>query len=130
LKWKKKGKKRVFVDMNATAKDLLYASCGDGYLTQNTSRHHDPLLKLYYDMPVMINYNIDVAKYVANGAYCRFEGVKLKASVTIHDLETIQIDGYFVRCAAVTQIEHIILRNEDAPKDANGNSRLVLLKPQ
>jgi hypothetical protein len=50
--------------------------------------------------------------------------------VTIDDLETIQIDGYFVRCAAVTQIEHIVLRNDDAPKDANGNSRLVLLKPQ
>jgi hypothetical protein len=46
------------------------------------------------------------------------------------DLETIQIDGYFVRCAAVTQIEHIVLWNEETPKDANGDSRLVLLKPQ
>jgi hypothetical protein len=130
LKWKKQGKKREYVDMNGIAKDLLYASCGDAYLTQNKSRHHDPLLKLYYDVPIMINCNIDVEKHEANGACCRFVKVKLKHSVTIDDLETIQIDGYFVRCAAVTQIEHIVLRNDDAPKDANGNSRLVLLKPQ
>ena len=50
---------------------------------------------------------------------------------TIHDLETIQIDGYFVRCTAITQIEHSVLSNEDAPKDANGNSFLsiLVLKP-
>jgi hypothetical protein len=48
----------------------------------------------------------------------------------MHVLETRQIDGCFAQCAAVTQIEHDVSRNEDAPKDANGNSRLVLLKPQ
>ena len=81
-------------------------------------------------MPIMINCNIDVVKCEAIGAHCRFEGAKLKPGVTIHDLETIQIDGYFVRCAAVTQIEHIVLRNQDAPNDANDNSRFVLVKPQ
>jgi hypothetical protein len=36
-----------------------------------------------------------------------------------------------VRCDAVTQIEHIVLRNEDATKDADGNGCLILLnKPQ
>jgi hypothetical protein len=57
------------------AKDLLHASCGDGCLTQNKSRHHDPLLKLCCDMPAVINCNIDVAKYEVNGACCRFDEV-------------------------------------------------------
>ena len=44
-KWKgkKKGKKREYMDMyvdsNATAKDLGYASYGNGYLTQSKSHH-------------------------------------------------------------------------------------------
>lgn len=59
--------------------------------------------------------------------------MKLKPSVIIQDLENIQINGYFVRCTVVTQIEHIVLRTpEDAPKDAsNGSSYLLLvLRPQ
>ena len=56
---------------------LYYASCGDGYLTQNKSRRHNPLLKLYYGMAVMINCHIDVTEDEANRAYCRFGGVKL-----------------------------------------------------
>jgi hypothetical protein len=87
-------------------------------------------MKLYYGRPIMINQNLDVDRCEANGAYCRFEGLQLKPGVTINDLETVQIDGYFVRCASVTQIQHLVLKNEDAPKDANGNCRLVLLLPR
>jgi hypothetical protein len=130
LKWKKKGTRREYVDFNTTAKDLLYAGCSDAHLTQNKSRHIDPFLKLYYGRPIMINQNLDVDRCEANGAYCRFEGLQLKPGVTINDLETVQIDGYFVRCASVTQIQHLVLKNEDAPKDANGNCRLVLLQPR
>ena len=97
--------------MNDTTKDLLYASWGDGYLTQNKSHLNDSLLKLNYDIPVMINYNtVGVAKYGAKGASYRFKEVKVKPYITIHDMETIQIDGYLVRCAAVTHcaLFHIV----------------------
>jgi len=130
LKWKKKGTRREYVDFSAIAKDLLYAGCSDAHLTQNKSRHIDPFLKLYYGRPIMINQNLDVDRCEANGAYCTFVGMQLKPGVTINDLETVQIDGFFLRCAAVTQIQHLVLKNEDAPKDANGNCRLVLLQPR
>jgi hypothetical protein len=97
-------------------------------LTERKSRHIDPLLKLYVNRPVMINYNKDVGKGEANGAFCRFERIELKPGVTLDDLEIIMIDGYYVRCASVTQVEHIVLRNEDGPRDSNGNYPLVHLK--
>ena len=107
------------MDVNATAKDSLHASCSDRNLTQNKSRHRNPLLhQLCHDTPVVINCNVSVAKCEVNGACCRFKGVELKPGVTIHDLETIQIDGFFARCAPLTQIERVVLRSEDAPKDA------------
>ena len=66
--WKGKGKEQEYVDVNVTAKDVVYASyVVDRDLTKNKSHHHDPLLKLYYDMLVMINHNMDVAKYEAKG---------------------------------------------------------------
>jgi hypothetical protein len=61
---------------------------------------------------------------------CRFDGVTLKPGVKIDDLETIQVDGHFVRCAAITQIKHMVLWNKESPKDSDGDSRLVLLKPK
>ena len=88
------------------------------------------MLKLYQGQRVMINWNKDVEKSVANGACCRFEGVKLKDGVTLNDLETIRIDGYFVRSAAVSQIDHIILRNMDAPKNKDNVRPLVRLEPR
>ena len=78
----------------------------------------------------MINWNEDVEKSIANGACCRFEGVKLKDGVTLDDLETIRIDGYFVRSAAVSQVDHIILRNMDAPKNKDNVHPLVRLEPR
>jgi hypothetical protein len=118
------------MDFNPIAKDLLYATCCDAHLTQRKSRHIDPLLKLYVYRPVMINFNKDVAQCEANGAYCTFERIELKPGVSVDELELIKIDGYHVRCASVTQIQKIVLRNQDGPRDANGNRPLVFLDPK
>jgi hypothetical protein len=59
-----------------------------------------------------------------------FKGVQLKPGVTINDLETVKVDGCFVQRASASQIQHLLLMNEDAPKDANGNCCLVILQPR
>ena len=116
------------MDFTENAQGVLYGGCSDGHLVACNNRHIDPMLKLYQVQRVMINWNKDVENYVANGARCRFEGVKLKDGVTLNDLETIWIDGYFVRSAAESQIDHIILRN--APKNKDNVRPLVRLEPR
>ena len=123
LKWKKKKDKWERADVIATAKDSLRTSCSDGCASCGDRRAITiPLLKLCHDVPVVISCNLNVAEHEASRARCRFEAVKLKPGGTIHHLEIIQVDGCFVKCAAITQIEHLVLRSERAPKDPSGNS--------
>ena len=55
----------------------------------------------------MINENVDVPAGIANGSMCKFVGVTLSEGVSINDLETICIDGYYVRCASESQVDSI-----------------------
>lgn len=77
------------------------------------SKTIDPLLKLYKGRPVMITENLDVPNCIANGCMCEFEGIQLKKGIKEEDVEVIVVDGYFVWCAHVSQIEHVKLRVMD-----------------
>ena len=113
VKWKKTGSRRDYVEFNQLAKDLLYAGCLDNHVSVQQSRRIDPLLKLYGGCPVMLNQNNDVEKCEANRARCTF--VKAKLSVSISQLDIIIIEGYYVYCVCVSQVNTLVLRNEDAP---------------
>ena len=70
----------------------------------------------------MLNQNNDVEKCEANGARCTF--VKAKLNVPTSQLDIIVIEGYYVYCACVSQIDTLVLRNEDAPT-RNGEQQPV-----
>jgi hypothetical protein len=98
--------------------------------TADGSKHYDPLLKLYFKRPVMINENINVENCEANGTMCEFEGVVFKQGITYESLEIIQIDGFYVWCAHVTQIEALKLRLLDGVDKAKGEVKYSYLKPE
>jgi hypothetical protein len=77
----------------------------------------------------MINENIDVKNCIANGTMCEFECVILKKGVSFESLENIEIDGYFVRCVSVCQVERIKLRLLDG-LHKNEEIRFILLEPK
>lgn len=103
-------------DFNQATKDIFYACCGDAHVKKyDSSKMFDPLLKLYCGRPVMINDNIDVKNWKANGTMCFFQSVVLKSGVTFNDLERIVIDGYYVWCADTSQVEKLKLQVQDHP---------------
>ena len=76
----------------------------------SSPKHYEPVMKLYYKRPIIINDNIDVANCIANGTMCEFEGIVFKNGVTFNDLSTVEIDGYSVWLACVSQIKALKLR--------------------
>jgi len=103
--------KKKYKDMNKPAMDIFYACVGEGHAkTKDGSKHYDPLLKLYYKRPVMMNENADVGNCEANGTMCEFEGIVFRDGVDYSNLEKIVIDGYWVWCVSVCQIQSIKLR--------------------
>jgi hypothetical protein len=121
LKWTK-GKEED-VRLNRPTSDILYATCGEAHVRTSGNKMYSPLLKLYHNRPMMINENIDVKSGIANGMMCAFKNVVLKKGIEFSNLERIQIDGYFVYCASVTQIEHLNLQ------DMDGDGQMFRLEP-
>lgn len=116
--------------MQQMLKDMFYATCGEGHVKgtgQNKSKYFSPMLQLYYGRPIMINQNIDTEKCLANGAMGEFVGVDLMDGVTEQDLEVIVIDGYFVRCADVSQVKCLKMKMTDGVE--KGEERVVSLRP-
>lgn len=62
--------------------------------SSGNSKTHDPLLKMYFGRPLMINDNLDVKKCIANGTMCEFQAIVLREGITMNDLENIVIDGF------------------------------------
>ena len=98
----------------------IYNNVGDADM--KNQRHNtlvDPALKLYHDIPIMLNKNIDVPNGLANGTLARFKGIKLKND----DRSKIIIknwDGYKVRTVSVQDIEYIICEHKEGKKDKFG----------
>ena len=117
LQWKKPGKGRNYAPFNKVAKDILFNYCGDAHVTDSRgSRRLDPFLKGYRGRPMMLNLNKNVASSEANGTLCQFRGVRFKQGVTIDDTELIRIDGYWVRSVCASQLQCIVVYNEESRK--------------
>jgi PIF1-like helicase len=133
LKWKEDGRTS---SLNNISKDILYACCGEahvfsgrvkkntksGKLTPSREKMYSPLLKIYYDRPMMLTDNLDVENGLANGSMCNVREVILSDGITYQNLEKIQIDGYYVWCADVSQVREIKLQLQE------GDMRVISLK--
>jgi hypothetical protein len=97
--------------------------------SSGNSKTHDPLLKLYFGRPLMINDNLDVKKCIANGTMCEFQSVVLKEGITVNDLDIIVIDGFYVRSVEVSQIKSMKVKILDG-LDSDDEVRMAYSKPQ
>ena len=52
----------------------------------------------------MVIENIDVDNKIANGAVGKFKEVVLKENILFDSLDTIIIDGYYVRCVNIEDL--------------------------
>ncbi|KAG7345426.1 MULE transposase domain containing protein [Nitzschia inconspicua] len=129
LRFHVRGTRREYRLMETQAQDIIYAAVGEAHVKDQHKKYHDPLLKLYYGRPLYINQNEDVAGCVANGAMCEFRGIKLKAGVTRKEFETIIIDGYYVNCVSVTQIETLLVNMLDGSRGMNEQT-IIQLSPK
>jgi len=61
-------RKKEYKEFNELSKDILHSCVGEAHVkSSGNSKTYDPLLKLYYGRPLMINDNLDVKKCIANG---------------------------------------------------------------
>ena len=102
-------------------KDFFHATVGEAHteLVGDGSKTYDPMLKLYFHRPVMVNDNLAVEEGLSNGTMAKFLGVRLQEGVSHNDLERIMIDGYYVWCANMTQIRCMVLQLLDGLKNDN-----------
>ncbi|KAG7365109.1 hypothetical protein IV203_038312 [Nitzschia inconspicua] len=123
------GTRKEYCVMENKAQDVMYAAVGEGHVSDKCKKYHDPLLKLYLGRPLCINQNEDVSSCIANGAMCEFRGVKLKPGASMDQFETIVIDGYYVNCVSVKQVESLLLKMLDGNAGEEGE-HIIELNPK
>lgn len=75
---------------NAVSLCIFYAAVGEGYVMNlDCGKTDDPMLKLYYGRPVMINDNIDIKNCITNGTMSVFQGGMFKKGVQPSDLKLL-----------------------------------------
>ena len=58
-------RKKEYKEFNQLSKDILYACVGEAHVkSSGNSKTQDPLLKMYFGQPLMINDNLDVKKCI------------------------------------------------------------------
>ncbi|KAG7348980.1 PIF1-like helicase [Nitzschia inconspicua] len=123
------GTRKEYRVMENKTQDVMYAAVGEAHVSDKCKKYHDPLLKLYLGRPLCINQNEDVSSCIANGAMCEFRGVKLKPGASMDQFETIVIDGYYVNCVSVTQVESLLLKMLDGNAGEEGE-HIIELNPK
>ena len=105
-----------FTEASQFAKDIVCACCGDGHVKSQRGKRYDMLLKLYKHRPLCINENINVENCIANGAMCKFIGLRLKAG-SENNVETILMDGFHVNCVEACHVHSITVEMVDGNHD-------------
>jgi hypothetical protein len=95
----------------------IYENCGDHLVTSGSgkgNRGHflDPLLKLYFHVPLMLVSNDDVPNGHANGTRVLLEAVVLKPNVTTN---TISIDGFQCPSVDANLVHHLVCSLDGDP---------------
>jgi hypothetical protein len=109
--------------------NYLYQNCPDHRVKVKSSFNNsghlvDPLLKLYYHVPLMLVSNEDVPNGHANGTRVLLEGVVLAHNSPTHNPETITFDGLPCLVFNATDVDHLICSTEENP------TKLFLVRPK
>ena len=98
----RKGKIKASPMFHSTVIDF----CGDNDIEAcRTNKKIDPALKLYNNIPLMINSNADLAKGRANGTLCRFLKIKLKQNANMYKKKW---DGKLINTVSIDDFEYIL----------------------
>jgi hypothetical protein len=119
----RKGKTKS--DMGLGDRYYIYEYCADHRVRARIKgrRGHfvDPMLKLYYHVPLMLVSNEDVPNGHANGTRVLLEAVVLKEQC---NTETLTIDGLKCPSVEATSIEHLVCSLE------NNSEKIFLIQPK
>lgn len=94
--------------ISASAKYNLFNRCRDSDVeTSGNKKFRDPLLKLFYRVPMMLTENDDVPRGIANGTIGELDKVVMVPGGHVH-LHKINIDGFWVNCIESRYIEKLM----------------------
>ncbi|CAB9528287.1 DNA helicase [Seminavis robusta] len=111
-----KAKKKI--PMEETDKHYIFEHCGDHRIRAKIRGRRgghfiDPMLKLYYHIPLMLVSNDDVPNGHANGTRVLLEAVVTKPNVTA---STIIIDGYECPALDASNVDYLVCSSEEDPQ--------------
>jgi hypothetical protein len=86
----------------------LFTRCGECNVKGKNDKFIDPLLKLYYGIPMMMLHNDDVPNGIANGTLCTLKQIVIKPGCDKY-IQPMQIDGYCVNSIEAHHVEKLIL---------------------
>ena len=81
------------------------------------NKHVDPALKLYRNIPVMINSNKNLDKGQGNGTFARFRGIYLKDGASLREKRW---DGKVANTILVNDVEYIVCEHWVGTMGKNG----------
>jgi hypothetical protein len=98
----------------------IYENCPDHRVQVKSSyrrcgHHVDPLLKLYYHIPLMLLSNDDVPNGHANGTRVLLEGIVLTHDLPTQNPDTVSFDGLPCLVVNATDVDHLICSLEGNP---------------
>jgi hypothetical protein len=112
-------------EMGLTDRHYIYEHCGDHRVRARIKgrRGHfvDPMLKLYYHVPLMLVSNEDVPNGHANGTRVLLEAVVFKEGV---NTEAVIIDGLQCPSVDAISIEHLVCSLE------NNTDKICFIQPK
>ena len=126
VSFKKKNARGYEKTKNKFVLDTIHGTCCNAHLVDTNNKRHDPMLKLYKNRPLCINQNLDVENCVANGAMCKFKGIILTNN-GLSKVETMSMDGYYVKCVEACYVERIVVEMIDGNHDPN-NPKIIHLE--
>ena len=99
--------------------------CGDCDIKNAKGAFVDPVLKFFYNVPLMMNNNEKIKEKLANGTPCVGQYLKLKPGCKYRKENW---DGYMVNTIYANEIEYIICEKENA--SFIGESKYFKVKPE
>jgi hypothetical protein len=122
---KRVSKRNAKLELGVKDKQYIYEHCSDHRVSARIKgrRGHfvDPMLKLYYHVPLMLVSNEDVPNGHANGTRVLLEAVVFKENL---NTETLTIDGFQCPSIDATSIEHFVCSLENKP------DKIFLIQPK
>ena len=88
--------------------ETIYNNCGDADVVTSMNKHVDTALKLYRNIPVMINSNKNLDEGRGNGTLARFKGICLKDGASLREKRW---NGKVVNTVSVDDVEYIVSGN-------------------